>query len=203
MKNHDLRINRAVRLINELDAQLRNKSPFGYYVFTDISTGRRWTASKVDEDYLAEIKGIIGDVISNLRSALDLIYWEYVSPHVKNENERRKIQFPFRDNVEKLRNAIKSSHGHKVGNEFVDALLSVRPYKTGGNKILHLMHELNNAGKHRFPTPVSDYKTMKYEAIRKMIPDFPAIDSVTVSGCKTDVVWNVAKPSLLFIFWGM
>ncbi|TMO72744.1 hypothetical protein CWC17_13035 [Pseudoalteromonas sp. S3785] len=168
----------------------------------NTSTGQRWTASKADIEYLAEIKGIIGDVISNLRSSLDLIYWEVVSPLVTSDKEQRQIQFPFRDHVDDLHNAINRSHGNKVGDDFKEAILSIKPYKENGNSILHLMHELNNTGKHRFPTPVADYKTMSYETISKMIPDFPPIGSLTVSGCRADVMWSINPSELLFTFLG-
>ena len=55
-----------------------------------------------------------GEVLHNLRSAIDHAYWEAVSPCIEDASKHSAIQFPFAKDGSKLESAIKRSDGATV-----------------------------------------------------------------------------------------
>lgn len=87
---------------------------------------------------------ILGDVLHNLRSALDLMASELARI---NGQDDRNVYFPFSESKTTLAHTIKSKHFYKAGPDAVALLETLAPYK-GGNERLRAIHDLNIRDKH-------------------------------------------------------
>jgi hypothetical protein len=96
---------------------------------------------------------IIGDVLHNLRSALDHLYYQVVLGC--DGTPTTWTHFPVFESSQKLAGWINGAVGRKQITTAVATLLlnSIRPYK-GGNHALWRLHELNNLDKHEIIVPV-------------------------------------------------
>jgi len=197
MENSELRIERAKKHLAEIESLISDSEPFHYLVETDIFTGDRATFSRENKTVIDQIKIISGDVIHNLRTAIDNAYWDIVSKYVDDKKQEKNIQFPFCEKQENLQSLIKRRQAHKVGEKFVSTIIDMKPYKDNGNKIFTLIHELDISDKHKFPTPVGDFTKINADLIRTQIPDFPTVGgNMGFGGCRRDVGWRT-DPSLL------
>src|SRR5260370_25078399 len=70
-----LKIERATKHIEELNELLRKTRPFSYTIETNAKTGERSAFPKRNEAAINAVALIIGDIVHNLRSALDHAYW--------------------------------------------------------------------------------------------------------------------------------
>lgn len=185
------KIARAIELTEEVSTLLVTEPPYGYFLEINTVSGMKATLSKPDEEALETIVIRCGDILHNLRSALDHAYWEAVSPHI---NQSARIQFPFAKSSSKLEQTLKSSSANKVSEKFYLAIESIRPYAgEGGNTLLHLIHEMNIIDKHKFPTPVGDFTKISSENIRRLVPDFPrGIINCQFGQNGKDVCWQGA-----------
>jgi len=96
-----------------------------------------------------EMLAVAGDVLHNLRSALDHVMYHLALVANPNASEAvlRKISFPIGDSLhgyKSLRGKIKGIIEPRAL-QFIDGL---KPYK-GGNDALWKLHETNNIDKHR------------------------------------------------------
>ena len=168
------KVERAERLVQELRGVLEKKRPFKYFVETNIRTKERRTGARRDATVIGEVLTIVGDIVHNLRSALDHAYWEIVGPLATSPNEEKRVQFPFGRNPIQFENEIKTRMAERVSQRFVDELRRIAPHGgPNGNSILYSIHELNNMDKHKFPVPVGDFKSSSGIEMRRQIPDFP------------------------------
>lgn len=95
---------------------------------------------------MPEITGaIIGDIIHNLRTSLDLMACELC--RVKG-NSDKDVYFPFCDTARDLPSAIKRRNFYRAGQAAVDLLTEMKPYK-GGNIGLRAIHDLDIQDKHK------------------------------------------------------
>ena len=117
-----------------------------------VNTGRSedeklvYYVSKVD-DLSPAMTAVIGDVIQNLRSALDHIAYKLFLQNGGNKNEAKHVYFPIFENEEKHRSGV-AQKTKGISAEAMKIIDSIKPYKEG-NRILWLIHELNNIDKHR------------------------------------------------------
>ena len=201
MKNAQLKIDRASKHISELCEVVEKEKPFQYMIQTDTNTGERATFAKANESAINSIKMIAGDVIHNLRSAIDYAYWDIVHPFVDADRSRKQVQFPFTSRAKSLEKTVTKRRARKVSESFFNTILSLKPYsENGGNKLLALIHELDILDKHRFPTPMGDYKKISTLMIKRQIPDFPSnIIDPGIGTCRRDVVWSIPVTILKYI----
>jgi len=96
------------------------------------------------------ISPIIGDVVHNLRAALDLLACDLVR---LNHKSTRKVSFPFSTREEDLSKAIKERNFHLAGADVVQATRRLKPY-SGGNLALRAIHDVDLADKHQSLLPV-------------------------------------------------
>lgn len=89
-----------------------------------------------------EFSCIVGDIVHNLRAALDLMAVELVG------SASNKVYFPFAGSASELPAVAKLRGFEKAGREALNLVLSLRPYK-GGNIPLRALHDLDIADKHR------------------------------------------------------
>jgi len=145
----DLKIKRAKEHICDLEARLltfKNGNPYGVIPKLDSSTGEKKFHFRATQSIPAEIPLRTGEVIQNLRSALDYVVWALVV--VKGWPKReRDIGFPISESADKY----KADRPRKVEGMCkgaIDAINLTKPYK-GGTEELWQLHELNNREKHR------------------------------------------------------
>lgn len=93
---------------------------------------------------------IIGDVIHNLRAALDLLAVALVKHAGGNPKD---VLFPFARNASHLEDMIKSKNFDRAGEKAVERLRSLRPY-VGGNESLRALHDLDVQDKHKAIIPI-------------------------------------------------
>jgi hypothetical protein len=102
-----------------------------------------------------EVVAIAGDVVHNLRSALDHLAQQLVrvgltiTPPVValTDKELRQVEFPVSETVEKYQ-ADKARKVKGMQPRAIEAIDRLKPYK-GGNDALWRIHELDNIDKHR------------------------------------------------------
>jgi hypothetical protein len=87
---------------------------------------------------------IIGDIVHNLRSALDLMASELAR---LNDRSDKEVYFPFSDGPETLDAAIIKKCFRKAGEDAVALLREYAPYR-GGNEHLRAIHDLDVQDKH-------------------------------------------------------
>lgn len=158
------KIRRAKKHLTELETELANLTTtkpirFLQPEITYELNGNTSVIQPVQADPIPEdISTITGDVIHNLRSALDLTACDLVRIAGKSA---KGVHFPFCKDSSLLEKMIKDKKFHRAGKKAVDLLISIRPYRNG-NDDLWAIHELDLQDKHealipkqiatRFPT---------------------------------------------------
>jgi hypothetical protein len=105
---------------------------------------------RVDMTGMPEILGaIVGDVIHNLRSALDLAACELARERGQSD---KGVYFPFCDRPEALDKAIKDKRFDRAGPGAVALLRELKPYHAG-NAALRAIHDLDVQDKHKMLIP--------------------------------------------------
>jgi hypothetical protein len=169
-----LKIDRAAKHVSELNELLRKNRPFVLVVQTYVETGQRTAFTKKNAAIINEIALATGDVIHNLRSALDHAYFGIVSPHCTSDKERRIVQFPFTSKALELRKTIIDGYAQRAGTGFFCAMLNLRPHgEAGGNEMLYLIREADNLDKHRLLIPAVDYTSADGNKWKAAFPDIP------------------------------
>jgi hypothetical protein len=190
-----LKIHRATEHVNELNAMFQKKRPFTYVLETNIKTGQRATFARRNEAVINRAALICGDVVHNIRSALDHAYWEIVSPVATTDRERQNVQFPFCETEARLDEAIKTRLADKVSQAFYQALFDLKPHgESGGNEFLALIHRLDILDKHKLLIPTGDYTRLSSEMLIKQVPDFPSgfgIVNCIFGQSHRDVSWSI------------
>lgn len=100
-----------------------------------------------------ELGSVFGDVIHNLRAALDLMACDLCK--LKGASTK-DVYFPFCESVSQLPKMIIKRHFDQAGPEAVRLLHELQPYK-GGNTALRAIHDLDIQDKHQMliVTPMS------------------------------------------------
>jgi len=143
-----IKIERAKKHIIDLQAAIH---AFGESHPYEIGT-KRYPQTRKIMYYLADfrdvpldISAIAGDVLQNLRSALDHLTCQLVC--AAGNKPTLRTSFPIFDSATKYK---AKSPGKVEGmrQDAIHALNGIKPYK-GGNNTLWLLHKLNNIDKHR------------------------------------------------------
>lgn len=121
---------------------------------------------------------VIGDTIHNLRSSLDHMVCDLARIRGKKPGQ---LKFPFAMNEDQLKEIMKKDRLHSIlGKDVYDAILALRPYKDGGNKMLRALHDLDIADKHQLILPSYLAAWHKYdfaEAVADLIvKDNPSVE---------------------------
>lgn len=116
-------------------------------VRTEERTEIRWTMnSKAAPE---ETSAVVGDVIHNLRSALDLMACELVRAAGGSDDD---VYFPFAKQEDEFDEMIKRRRFDRAGKAAVELLCQFKPYR-GGNLALRALHDLNIRDKHQSLIP--------------------------------------------------
>ncbi|ENE4870662.1 hypothetical protein ABNT98_17950 [Klebsiella pneumoniae] len=149
-----LKIERAKRHIRDLNNEIvsfTRKNPFK--VVIEGNAFQYDFVIRVKEEIPENISCYIGDVIHNLRAALDLLACDLVRRAGGNTNG---VYFPFASGPDELEAAIVKRKIGRAGQDIVSIIRAMKPY-TGGNKSLRAIHDLDIADKHLALIPVATY----------------------------------------------
>jgi hypothetical protein len=90
---------------------------------------------------------IIGDVVHNLRAALDLVACDMIRAVEGKDANVDRVYFPFCQSADDLEDMIRTRHFHRAGEQAVQVLRRLKPYR-GGNADLRAIHDLDVQDKH-------------------------------------------------------
>jgi hypothetical protein len=160
-----LKIERANQHIAELDATLlRFFQTKPYRVLSDFDEkfGVYGLRVEMGGSIPPQVGVIIGDVVHNLRSALEHVASDVMAAALGNE-ARSRSYFPMHEERENLVDTINKGEIHAHFPEVADAILNlVKPFKRGNN-LLWLVGKLWNIDKHRLP--ITSYGITSVEGI--------------------------------------
>jgi len=142
------KVERAKKHIEDLHASLEafwKTKPNTVTVQDDLKVGERSYYLSSVTDIPLETLNTIGDVLHNLRSALDHI--AYALPLATGQKGGWN-QFPIVDSAAKYMSPDVRRKVQAFRQDVVKALDALKPYK-GGNDTLWRLHELNKIDKHR------------------------------------------------------
>lgn len=148
------KIRRAKKLITELDTEIAaflatNPAKCSAEILTAPDGRQQVTISMSAEPVPEEIGLIVGDVIHNLRAALDLMACDLV--RAKHSNDK-SVYFPFCEQPEDLDKMVKQKNFNRAGPEAITLLHQLKPYR-GGNAALRAIHDLDVQDKHQSLIP--------------------------------------------------
>jgi len=188
-----LKVSRAAKHVGELNELFQKKRPATFIVKTDTYTGKRSAIGKHDEAVMNEAAVICGDIVHNLRSALDHTYWEIVSPHCTSDKERRNTQFPFTSKANEFLKTLHDGYANRAGTGFYCAMRNLRSHgETGGNEMLFLVREMSNLDKHRLLIPTITYTKIAGDVLKAELPDLniTITDYAMFANCTFNWNWD-------------
>jgi hypothetical protein len=145
-----LKIHRANKHLDDLQFELSQffaTDPYAFRIESDPQTGEHVCYLSRCDDIPSSIPVIAGDVIHNLRSALDYLAYQLVKIGTHSRGPFVGIYFPIVDDPSELEPAIKRKV-KGAREEAKNAIRNVKPYK-GGSTLLWQLHKLNIIDKHR------------------------------------------------------
>jgi hypothetical protein len=144
-----VKVERAKKHLRDLDAELmdsRNDSLYAILADVDLHSGQTSQKGKTLRRFPFNAMATAGDVIHNLRSALDHLAHQLVwvgSGHAPT----RQVEFPIaKDMASYERDKVRKVEGMSIA--AVKAIDALKPYR-GGNEYLWRILELDNTDKHR------------------------------------------------------
>lgn len=149
-----LKVARARAHIDEFNAKTENflaRNPFRIVVQENTGKHRdKWPRAlvfQVREEIPEEFSAVIGDVVHNLRSALDLLVCALVRA---NNQDDKHVYFPVAQSAETLDEAIKNGKVKRAGPSVVEFVRNLNPYRgDGGDWVISALHDLDILDKHR------------------------------------------------------
>lgn len=151
-----LKIQRAKRHVDELAKEIDEyllRAPIYMKVTQNPSPEYLDWVQVCSEGVPPGLAPIVGDIVHNLRSSLDVLACELVRHNGQND---KGVYFPFSNSEAELESRIKEKNFDRAAPEVVDLLMALKPYK-GGNAALRYIHDLNIEDKHRTLIPVAGY----------------------------------------------
>jgi hypothetical protein len=120
----------------------------GYHIF-------RVTA--IPEAWRLKSGLIIGDIVHNLRSALDYLFWQLYSAHIRvpeTSSEARRVQFPIDDRYEWF--AKRRERFSEIPYSLWSVVEAAQPYErlNPATSPLRILRDLSNRDKHQILTPI-------------------------------------------------
>jgi hypothetical protein len=144
-----IKVNRARHHIGELREKMLEylrRNPFFLRVEAGpISESKQWTI-QIREEVPVEFSAIIGDVIHNLRAALDLAAVQLVRLNGQSDEDA------FSKTAEKFDEVLRNRNMQRASPEAVELVKSLKPY----NDQLRALHDLDIMDKHQALIPTAD-----------------------------------------------
>lgn len=185
-----LKIDRAKTHLLELQTEIKSfmdSRPYRISTKRDSETKRLIYYVSAVKEPPQVLSLIAGDIIQNLRSAMDHLAYELFISNGGNETEGRNIYFP----IEKDFTTYESEKERKtkgMSKDAQDLIDLVKPYQ-GGNTILWHIHDLNITDKHRSLLLLamrSEFNSVDIgphlrESMRKLMPDSADMPSFSLN----------------------
>lgn len=142
------KLDRAKAQIDELESTIRSlnigdNKPYAVREYCEINTQDWIYEVKVRRDLDPRIPCIIGDVLNNLRSALDYLIWKLADGSVNDV-----LYFPIAEDRVRFQTKLKKLE-KRVSDDGLKLLCAAEPYKGGKGHRLWQLHQLNRREKHR------------------------------------------------------
>src|SRR5271157_1548995 len=145
-----VKVHRAKKHLRDLESELASFGMKDFYaVTTNADSQIAQTSHNLNKQRILtfDTLGLAGDVIHNLRSALDHLAYQLAWVGSGEEPRSRRIEFPIaKDATTYERDKARKVEGMRP--EVVKVIDALKPYK-GGNDALWRIHELDNIDKHR------------------------------------------------------
>jgi hypothetical protein len=171
-----LKIERATKHLQELDdaisayfAQKPCIIVVERFPGMELSYGTHAWIARIRHPVPPSLSPIIGDVVHNLRAALDLLACDLVRVNRRNP---KSVYFPFCTTAADLPKTIKERNLHYAGEDVVRVIQSLKPYPSG-NAGLRAIHDMDVADKHRALLPVLGAVSLPVASILSAGKEFP------------------------------
>lgn len=130
----------------------------------------------VPTDTQVPMSGIIGDIVTNARAALDYIMWEiaqrYFVPPLDTFKDKRLASFPIFEIPTKIKDCFDRLADRQIPADAISEIKTVQPYNAGYES-LWLLTQLVNQDKHRLLlTTIGEFNHMAVEFERSEIDGF-------------------------------
>jgi hypothetical protein len=176
-----------------------------YQVATKIDPQTQQLIYYVDksEDVPEKIPLLAGDIVQNLRSALDHLAYGLFIHNSGITSNARHVCFPVAADLQKYE-ARKINDTRGISNSAISLIDAIKPYK-GENDTIWRIHELNNIDKHRTLVTVgSSFQSMDIgahmiAAIRALSPKHRDIPDMPLFLKPADNLFPLKPGSELFI----
>ena len=171
--SYDAKLERAKERLHDLYAEVRaflDTDPYGAVFKHDKQTGHHRTKIAFEPPAPMNILIIAGDVLHNLRCALDHLYWDLAHARLKpppaTEDEKKGLQFPICKSAKSYSARVKEIG--RLGPDVLKVFDALKPYQ-GGDDTLWRLNELSNRDKHRTLLTVG-FKTSEVRFLKKSPP---------------------------------
>ncbi len=147
-----LKLTRARYHLESLTADMKEYAATAKIVYEPIVGDDENVIFKIEPDASKSFALIIGDIVHNIRSALDILICDI--GRMRGCKSSEKFFFPFPEN-EKAFNGEMNNQGsryhclNELNNDVIDKLKAFRPYKENGNVDLKGLHDLDIIDKHK------------------------------------------------------
>jgi hypothetical protein len=163
----------------QLRAELHTQT--GYYALSVATLPQAWRL---------QVGVILGDIVHNLRSALDYLFWKLFWHHVKRPGlvkpgTVKKVQFPIVDDAETFANKRREGPFNEIPFCCWAILDTAQPYKrrNPNERFLGLggLRDLSDHDKHRVLTPFLEW-SHKWDFTRGEFRGYRVVDIEPISG---------------------
>jgi len=151
-----LKIARAAEHASSLEREIESyltRNPVHMNVTRNVNADYLDWVQVCTEGIPVKLAPIIGDIVHNLRTSLDLLACELVR---LNGGSDKDVYFPFCKNASDLEKMIKKKNFNKASPEAIDLVRSLKPY-IGGNIDMRYVHDLDILDKHIMLIPSAGY----------------------------------------------
>jgi hypothetical protein len=169
-----LKIGRAKQHIRELGLLVEKfmaKRPFRIMVKHQPTAGEYLIATKRYEPIPDTWSLIVGDIVHNLWSALDLAIYSMASDKARDQHA---LMFPFVREEHRLKEKIRSTQVEFAGAKVVEYIRSLKPYRDG-NRVLSGIYRLDARDKHRLLILTGQILDFNEASLRAIIPGSPPV----------------------------
>ncbi len=147
-----LKLTRARYHLESLAADMKEYAATAKIIYEPIQGDDENVIFKIDPDASKLFALIIGDIVHNIRSALDILICDI--GRMRSKTGCEKFYFPFDENKEKLLHKLQTDKKLKrLDFDIVQAIEALKPYKINGNIDFMGLHELDKIDKHRLVLP--------------------------------------------------
>lgn len=150
-----IKIDRARTVLCELIFRIDDflsKHPLKVVIEDDIPNAMRRYVFIQSKPIPVELSAVIGDIIHNIRSALDLTMVDIVKKYNPEKKNFENFNFIIRSSKKDFLEALSKIKYH-LGDDALELLRDIEPYH-GGNSDFYIINKLSNIDKHRAIIPV-------------------------------------------------